>query len=349
MRVFGTLVIFATMLGLVITRPRGWSEAWWTVAGALAMLACGFVSPPQALETTLAGKDALLFLLSLLMLSLLVGESVFFEWAAIRCARLARGNAQALFRNAFVLGAVVTAVLSLDTTAVMLTPIVLALVKRLKFPPTPYVVLCAFVANVGSLLLPVSNLTNILFAGPFRLSFAVFAARMAIPQLVALAMTYALLRWHFRRRLPERFEASALPEPLSVVPSRGYFLASAVVLTIVLVGYFVAPLAGIEVYVVAFLGCGALAVTGAIIGRFRLRLLRELSWGVFPFVVGLFVTVRGLENLGIVEAASAWLRSAPQSTTTTFQVATADGCGSKRREQRAGSAHRPQHLAKSRR
>ena len=107
-----------------------WSEAWWTVAGALAMLACGFVSPRQAIETTLAGKDALLFLLSLLLLSLLVGESGFFEWAAIRSARLAKGNARSLYRNAFVLGAVVTAALSLDTSAVMLTPIVLAFELR---------------------------------------------------------------------------------------------------------------------------------------------------------------------------------------------------------------------------
>jgi arsenical pump membrane protein len=323
MRIFGTLAIFAAMLGLVITRPRRWSEAWWTTAGALAMLACGFVSPRQALETTLAGKDALLFLLSLLLLSLLVGESGFFEWAAIRSARLAKGNARSLYRNAFVLGAVVTAALSLDTTAVMLTPIVLALVRRLELPAAPYVILCAFVANVGSLLLPVSNLTNILFAGAFRLSFAAFAAQMVIPQLVALATTYALLRRHFRRQLQESFEASALPMPASVVPSRGYFLASAIVLAIVLVGYFVAPLAGLEVYVVAFAGCAVLAVVGVTTGRLRLRLLGELSWSVFPFVVGLFITVRGLENLGIVDAASTWLRRAPPSASTTFQVATA--------------------------
>jgi Citrate transporter len=111
----------------------------------------------------LAGKNALLFLFSLLALSLLVSKSGFFDWAAIRCARIAKGNAHALYRNAFVLGAIVTAILSLDTTAVMLTPVMLAVVKRIKLPASPYVVLCAFVANVGSLVLPISNLTNILF------------------------------------------------------------------------------------------------------------------------------------------------------------------------------------------
>lgn len=323
MRLAGTLIIFVTMLGLVIARPRQWNEAWWTVAGALAMLACRFVSPRQALDTALAGKGALLFLLSLLLLSLLVGESGLFEWAAIRSARLARGDARSLCRNAFILGAVVTAVLSLDTTAVMLTPIVLALVRRLDLPAAPYVILCAFVANVGSLLLPVSNLTNILFAAAFHLSFAEYATKMVIPQVVALVTTYALLRWHFRRQLPERFAARALPEPSSVVPNRKYFLTSAAVLTVVLAGYFVAPLAGLEVYVVAFVGCAVLTVVGAITGRLHVRLLRELSWSVFPLVLGLFVAVRGVENLGVVDAASAWLRSAPQSAGTAFRVALA--------------------------
>ena len=99
-----------------------------------AMLVLGLVSPHEAINAALAGKNALLFLLSLLALSLLVGKSGFFDWAAIRCARIANGNARSLYRNAFVLGAIVTAILSLDTTAVMLTPVMLAVVKRLKLP-----------------------------------------------------------------------------------------------------------------------------------------------------------------------------------------------------------------------
>lgn len=100
-RVVVTLAVFATMLVLVVVRPRGWSEAWWTVLGAAAMLVLGLVSPREALDATLAGKNALLFLLSLLALSLLVGKSGFFDWAAIRCARIAKGDARALFRNSF--------------------------------------------------------------------------------------------------------------------------------------------------------------------------------------------------------------------------------------------------------
>jgi len=310
------------MLALVVMRPRRWNEAWWTVLGAAAMLALGLVSPREAMSATLAGKNALLFLLSLLALSLLVGKSGFFDWAAIRCAHFSRANAQSLYRNAFVLGAIVTVILSLDTTAVMLTPIVLALVSRLKLPAAPYVVLCAFVANVGSLVLPISNLTNILFADAFHLTFSAFAARMVAPQLVALATTFALLRWHFRRSLPGSFDGASLPKPSSVVPNRNYFVICVTVLVVVLIGYFLAPLVGFEPYVIAFAGSAVLVIAGAATGRLHIRAIGELSWSVFPFVIGLFVAVRGLENLGIVGASVAWLgHLRPGSTQQLFAAA----------------------------
>jgi len=296
-RIVITLAVFAAMLALVVVRPRRWNEAWWTMLGAALMLALGLVTPRDALGAILAGKNALLFLLSLLALSLLVGKSGFFEWAAIRCARVAKGDAHSLYRNAFVAGAIITAILSLDTTAVMLTPVLLALVKRLKVPAAPYVVLCAFVANVGSLALPISNLTNLLFADAFHQTFAAFAARMIVPQLVALATTFAVLRWHFRRELPQRFDG----EPLA--------------------GYFLAPLIGLEPYVFAFGGCGVLVIAGVAAGRVHVRAAGELSWHIFPFVIGLFVAVQALENLGIIGYESGWLASMRQGSPEKFLAA----------------------------
>lgn len=306
-RLIVTLVIFGAMLVLMMVRPRRWNEAWWTALAAGAMLALGLVTPREALGAILAGKNTLLFLLSLLALSLLIGKSGFFDWCAIRCARIAKGDAHSLYRNAFVAGAIITAVLSLDTTAVMLTPIMLALVRRLKVPAAPYVVLCAFVANVGSLLLPISNLTNLLFADAFHQTFAAFAARMIVPQLAALVTTFAVLRWRFRRDLPNRFEIEALPEPASVVPHRTYFLTCIGVLMAVLVCYFLAPLMGLEPYVFAFAASGVLALAAMLSGRVQVGAVAEIAWDVFPFVIGLFIAVQGLENLGIVAASSTWL------------------------------------------
>jgi arsenical pump membrane protein len=306
-RIAVTLAIFAAMVALVVIRPRRWNDAWWTTLAAATMLALGLVTPHQAIGSVLAAKSALLFLLSLLALSLLVGKSGFFDWAAIRCARVAQEDAHALYRNAFIAGAIVTAVLSLDTTAVMLTPVLLALVKRLKVPAAPYVVLCAFVANVGSLLLPISNLTNLLFADAFSQTFAAFAARMIVPQLVALVTTYAILRWHFRRELPSSFSGESLPDPASAVPNHFYFVGCIAVLTAVLICYFLAPLMGLEPYVFAFAGSAVLAIAGLLAGRVHVRTVLELSWDIFPFVIGLFIAVQGLENLGIVGLTSGWL------------------------------------------
>jgi arsenical pump membrane protein len=302
-----TLGVFAAMLVLMLLRPRRRSEAWWTMLAAIAMLALGLVTPHQALAVVLSGKNTLLFLLSLLALSQLIGKSGFFDWAAIRCAGIARGDGHSLYRNAFVVGAIITAILSLDTTAVMLTPVMLALVKRLKVPAAPYVLLCAFVANVGSLLLPISNLTNLLFADAFHQTFAAFAARMILPQIVALVTTYAILRWHFRRDLPSVFSTKSLPDPASVVPNHTYFLVCITVLVAVLVGYFLAPLLGLEPYVFAFAACAVLLFAGMANGRVHIRFVREIAWDLFPFVIGLFIAVQGLENLGIVGVSSRWL------------------------------------------
>ena len=306
-RMVATLAVFAAMLILMMLRPRRWSEAWWTVLAAIAMLALGLVTPHQALAVVLSGKNTLLFLLSLLALSQLIGKSGFFDWAAIRCALIAKGNAHSLYRNAFIAGAIITAILSLDTTAVMLTPVMLALVKRLKVPAAPYVLLCAFVANVGSLLLPISNLTNLLFADAFHQSFAAFAARMILPQIVALVTTYAILRWHFRRHLPTTFNTESLPDPVSVVPNRAYFRVCIAVLVAVLVGYFLAPLIGLEPYVCAFAASAVLLLAGRVHGRVKIGFVRELAWDLFPFVIGLFIAVQGIENLGLVGIASSAL------------------------------------------
>jgi arsenical pump membrane protein len=295
-----TVAIFVVTLALVLRRPRGWNEAWWAAGGALVMMGLGLVTPHDAAQTLGKGKDALLMLLALLGLSAVIGRSGFFDWAAIQCARFARGDARRLFRNTFVLGALVTATLSLDTTAVMLTPIVIAFARRLSLPRRPYILACAIVANSASLALPVSNLTNLLFVSAFHVSFASFALCLALPQVVVLVVTYGLLRWCFRAELPASFDAAQLPDPRSVIVDAGFFRSSAIVLGLVCVGYFVGPPLGVPVYVVAFAGAAVLAACAAVQARLGVAWARDVSWAAAILATGLFVLVRGLENLGLV-------------------------------------------------
>ena len=224
-----SLFTFALTIVLVLLRPRQWHEAVWTCVGAGVVLSMQYVQPHEAVEAVFAGGDALIFLLALLLLTALVEQSGFFEWAAIRSAQLAQGDGHALFRNVFVLGALITIVLSLDTTAVILTPIVLAFVQRLKIPARPFVFACAFIANTASLLLPISNLTNLLYVGTFDQPFSVFAARMFFPQLAAVLVLYASFRWLFRRELVAAFDPTSLQNSRALVPSEAYFKTTCIV------------------------------------------------------------------------------------------------------------------------
>jgi arsenical pump membrane protein len=295
----------------VLRRPGGYNEAWWTCGGAALALALGLVRPGQALGVLAEGKDALLFLLALLLLSLLLDKSGFFEWAALGCARASGGGGGRLFLYFLLLGALVTIMLSLDTTAVLLTPLVLVCAQKVRFPAKPFVVLCALVSNVASLLLPVSNLTNLLLVHLTRASFARFVAVQLLPQLLLLAVLAAALWAVFRREVPARFDVSQLPA--SVVPDRPFFHGALWVLGSVLLGYFLASRFGFPVWAVAFAGVAALLVLGAVRRQLRLAWAKEVPLGIFAFVGGLFILVRAVENLALEQPAVAWLR-APHET-----------------------------------
>jgi arsenical pump membrane protein len=312
-----TLTIVAATLLLVFIRPKGLSEAWFTVLGGAAMLAFGLVTPRQAIGMVVEGKDALLFLVGLLLLADLMRVSGCFDWAAVHAARSATGNGHALFRNIFILGAVVTALLSLDTTAVMLTPVVMALVGRLKLQARPFLFVCAFIANTGSLLLQVSNLTNLLFAGVFGWGFAAFSARMVLPQVLALLANYFIFRWMFRKSLPALFPNDSLPEPSDVVPDRRFFRASMGVFAAVLLGYFVGALIHVPPYVFGLTGAVVLLIIGLRLGNVKLSIVQDITWSVFPFVIGLFVVVRAMENLGLATFVSQCLNAGASSPTLT--------------------------------
>jgi len=302
-----TFLLFALTLLAVLRRPRGWHEAWWTCAAAACALLFGLVQPTQALAVLAAAKDALLFLLALLVLSLLLDKSGFFEWAALLCARAAQGEGRRLFRNFLFLGALVTIALSLDTTAVLLTPVVLVCAQRASLPAKPFVILCALLSNVASLLLPVSNLTNLLLVHLTGASFGGFFRVQLLPQTVVLAVLWAGLAFVYRREIAARFDVTALPDPAAVVSDRVFFRGAQLVLGVVLVGYFIASEFSLPVYAVAFAGVLALLGLAAARGLLRLSWLGELQLGIFPFVAGLFILVRAVENLGLEEPARRFL------------------------------------------
>jgi arsenical pump membrane protein len=152
-----------------------------------------------------------------------------------------------------------------------------------------------------------------LFAGAFGWSFGTFAARMALPQLLALGLNYFVFRWLFRASLPSQFSMPALPDPKAVVPDETFFKASVAVFLAVVLGYGLGDLIHVPPYAFAIGGAVPLFVAGIRLGRIKFDIVREVSWSVFPFVIGLFVVVRAMENLGLAALVTRELSVGAQS------------------------------------
>ena len=293
----GVSAIVALTIALIIIQPRGLDEAWAATGGALAMLLCGFATLGDRARVSREVADVLLFLVGMMVLTAAVERSGLFDLLALWTARAARGSGIVLFLGIFGLGFAITALLSLDVTVLVLTPIVYALTARLKIAPLPYLFICALIANVGSLLLPISNLTNLLAYGLLGLSFGNFARLMALPQLAALVATIGLLYLLFRHQIPRRFDPSDLPErPEGAEP--GFLRTAALVLVAVLVALLIAGTLGWPIALPALVG-------GIVMGGIALRrgaatvraLAKDVSWSVLPFVIGMFTIIRGAERI----------------------------------------------------
>ena len=286
------VILVGTLAGILV-RPWRRSEAWPAAVGAFLVFAVGAAGPDDVRATIAQTADVLLFLLGMMLLSWVADRAGVFAWLAEGCAVLARGSGPALFAAVVVLAAIVKALLSLDTTVIMLTPIVYRLAVRRQLDPLPMLFACVFVANIGSLLLPVSNLSNLLMYRRLGLDFGGFAALMWSLDLVAVAATGLMLALFFRRRIPRRFAPSGDGFP-AVDPWLVGVAAGVVVTLGAPVGFGLADralagpaLAGAVVLVAAGLVSRRLTVRGA---------AWAVSWNVFVFVAAMTLLVRGVEG-----------------------------------------------------
>lgn len=239
-------------------------------------------------------EPILVFLFTVVILAELTGRAQTFDVLATRLAIAARGRFAVLFVCCVLLAVLVTVGLNLDTTAVLLTPIMLALAGRAGLPPLPLAVTTAFLANTASLLLPVGNLTNLLAAGRVDLPPAAFAARMAAPQAVSVAATMLVLWFGFwSRRRRGGMERYQVPEPFRPTDRVLCLLAGAACVLFVAAILIGAPL--------EWASCVAAGVT---VAAFAVRRRTELSWSLLPWrlianVVGMFLVVQTLSVHGL--------------------------------------------------
>ncbi|MFT4096867.1 MAG: arsenic transporter [Rhodoblastus sp.] len=306
-------IVVATILG-VLARPFRLPEYVFAIVGAAALLLCGLLPPSDAWSAVAKGYDVYLFLIGMMLLAEVARQEGLFDWIAGHAAHAAKGSARRLFALVYLVGVLVTVFLSNDATAVVLTPAVYAVARTAGVEPLPYLFICAFIANAASFVLPISNPANLVVYGEKLPALLPWFRTFALPSLLAIAATYAVLRWTQRRALDKPLGPAPEVEPLSPAGrAAGVALAIA---ALVLVG---ASALGSDLGLPT-LACGALAMLAAALIAMRspLPVLKHVAWGVLPLVAGLFVLVAGLQHVGGIRLIADWLagheKSAPGQT-----------------------------------
>ncbi|WP_338581501.1 arsenic transporter [Pseudomonas sp. MAG733B] len=300
------VAVFVLTLILVIWQPKGLGVGWSAAIGALIALSVGAVSLQDIPTVWAIVWNATATFIAVIVISLLLDEAGFFEWAALHVARWANGSGYRLFAFCVLLGAAVSALFANDGAALILTPIVMSMLVALRFSPAAtlaFVMAAGFIADTASLPLVVSNLVNIVSADYFGLGFAEYASVMVPVSLASVAATLLMLFVYFRRDLPKRYAIDALKKPETAIHDRATFVVGWWTLVLLLVGLFALEPLGIPISAVAT-ACAAILFAVAARGH-RIstrRVLREAPWQVVVFSLGMYLVVYGLKNAGMTDA-----------------------------------------------
>ncbi len=298
-------VIFLVTLIFVIWQPKGLQIGTTAIIGAIVALVVGVVSINDVWIVTNIVWDATLTFIGIIILSMILDEIGFFEYAAIKMAKFSGGNGRLMFVYIMLLGAVVAALFANDGAALILTPILLAKMKHLKMDKLAifaFLMAGGFIGDSASNPLVISNLTNIVTANYFDIGFFEYAKTMFLPNLLSIIASIIILFIYFRKSIPARVDVSILPEATSVIKNMPMFKLSWFFLLFLMTGYFVGDAYGLPISVFG-LGGGLLflAIAKSYNAVKPKEIIKNAPWQVVWFSIGLYVVVYGLKNDGLTD------------------------------------------------
>jgi len=301
-------IIFALTLLFVIWQPKGLQIGTTAIIGAVVALLSGVVDMSDVEIVISIVWDATLAFVGIIILSLVLDEIGFFEWSAIKMAKLSRGDGRWMFVNILLLGALVSAFFANDGAALILTPIMLAKMKYLKMDKLAifaFLMAGGFIGDSASNPLVISNLTNILTADYFNIGFIEYFKNMFLPNLLSIAASIVILFVYFRKSIPKKVDIELLPEASTVIKNRTMFKLSWYFLALLMVGYFVGDIYHIPVSIFAL---GGALIFLAIATHFKAvkpwMTIKTAPWQVVWFSIGLYIVVYGLKNGGLTDELS---------------------------------------------
>jgi arsenical pump membrane protein len=297
--------IFLITLSFIIWQPRGLQIGTTAVIGAIVALLFGVVSFNDVLVVTDIVWDATLAFIGIIILSMVLDEIGFFEWCAIKMAKLSKGNGHLMFVYALILGSFVSALFANDGAALILTPILLAKMRILKLDAKTilaFLLAGGFISDSASLPFVFSNLTNIVTANYFNIGFLEYLSNMIIPYIVSTVVSIIVLWLILRNDIPKTVDVSLLKNPDDVLKSKTLFKFSWIFLALLLIGYFIGDQYHLPVSVFA-LGGGLIFLIIASVSKNAnaKEIIKTAPWQVVWFSIGLYIVVYGLKNAGLTD------------------------------------------------